>query len=129
MQAQARELHQLLEISSDLSSSGDLEHFLQAFVIRAADFLGFGRCFIALLEGGEFRVRYGVDQGQPRRLDLIFPEGPATQALRDKEVYWTDEAGKAPGSNLSAITQYKIRQDLGVMFDRVKDHLLGILRV
>src|SRR5580693_8868751 len=29
-QGQAHELHQLLEISSELSSSGDLEHFLQA---------------------------------------------------------------------------------------------------
>ncbi len=125
-QAQARELHQLLEISSDLSSSDDLEHFLQAFVIRAADFLGFSRCFIALLEGGEFRVRYGVDQGQPRRLDLIFPEGPATRALRDKEVYWTDEAGKAPGSNLSAIAQYKIRQLLAVPLLGAKGHVLGM---
>src|SRR4030088_144883 len=57
--AQAHELHQLLEISSALSSSGDLEQFLQAFVVRAADFLGFGRCFIALLEDGQFRVATG----------------------------------------------------------------------
>ncbi len=54
--AQAHELHQLLEISSELSSSGDLYHFLQAFVIRASDFLGFGRCLIALLEDGLFRL-------------------------------------------------------------------------
>ena len=125
-QAQAHELHQLLEISSDLSSSGDLEHFLQAFVIRAADFLGFGRCFIALLEAGEFRIRYGVDQGQPRRLDLIFPEGPSTRALRANEVYWTNEAGKAPGSNLAAIAQYKIRQLLAVPLLGAKGHLLGM---
>ena len=46
--AQAHELHQLLEISSELNSSRNLEHVLQAFVVRAADFLGFGRCFIAL---------------------------------------------------------------------------------
>jgi len=125
-QAQAHELHQLLEISSDLSSSGDLEHFLQAFVVRAADFLGFGRCFIALLEEGEFRVRYGVDQGQPRRLDLIFPEGPATRALRAKEVYWTDEAGKVPDSNLAAISQYQIRQLLAVPLLGAKGHVLGM---
>src|SRR6266853_741059 len=74
-QAQAHELHQLLEISSDLSSSGNLEHFLQAFVVRAADFLGYGRCFIALLEEDKFRVRYGVERGQPRRVDTIFRRG------------------------------------------------------
>ena len=125
-QAQAHELHQLLEISSDLSSSGDLEHFLQAFVVRAADFLGFGRCFIALLENGEFRVRYGVDQGQPRRLDLVFPEGPATRALRAKEAYWTDEAGKVPGSNLAVIAQYHIRQLLAVPLLGASGQVLGM---
>jgi two-component system NtrC family sensor kinase len=128
-QAQAHELHQLLEISSDLSSSGDLEHFLQAFVVRAADFLGFGRCFIALLEDGEFRVRYGVEQGLPRRVDQIFPEGIATRALRAKEVYWTDEAGKTPGTNLEAVAQYQIRQLLAVPLLGAKGHVLGICGV
>jgi len=128
-QAQAHELHQLLEISSELSSSGDLEHFLQAFVVRAADFLGFGRCFIALLEDDQFHVRYGVDQGQPRRLDLIFPEGPTTRALRNKEVYWTDEAGTAPGSNLEAIAQYQVRQLLCVPLLGASGHLLGMCAV
>jgi PAS domain S-box-containing protein len=128
-QAQAHELHQLLEISSDLSSSGDLEHFLQAFVVRAADFLGFARCFIALLENGEFRLRYGVDQGQPRRLDLIFPEGPATRALRAKEVYWTDEAGKVPGANLEVISQYHIRQLLSVPLLGANGQVLGMCAV
>jgi PAS domain S-box-containing protein len=128
-QAQAHELHQLLEISSDLSSSGDLEHFLQAFVVRAADFLGFGRCFIALLEDGEFRVRYGVKQGQPRRVDRIFPEGIATRALRAKEVYWTDDAGKTPGANLEVVAQYQIRQLLAVPLLGAKGHVLGICGV
>jgi PAS domain S-box-containing protein len=125
-QAQAHELHQLLEISSDLSSSGDLEHFLQAFVVRAADFLGFARCFIALLEDGEFRVRYGVDQGQPRCLDIVFPEGPSTKAVRAKEAYWTDEAGKAPGSNLAAIAKYNIRQLLAVPLLGANGQVLGM---
>ena len=74
-QGQAQELHQLLEISSELSSSGDLDQFLQAFVVRGADFLGFGRCFIALRENQQFHVRYGVDHGAARRVDNIFPEG------------------------------------------------------
>ena len=112
--AQAHELHQLLEISSALSSSGDLEQFLQAFVVRAADFLGFGRCFIALLEDGAFRVRYGVDKGEPYRVEVIFPEGAATHALRGKEVFWSDEASKIPGANLDAIAKYRVRQLLAV---------------
>ena len=128
-QAQAQELHQLLEISSELSSSGDLEEFLQAFVVRAADFLGFGRCLIALFEDGQFRVRYGVDRGQPRKLDLVFPEGPTTQTLRAKEVYWTDEASKVPGSNLEAIAKYEVRQILSVPLLGANGQLLGMCAV
>jgi len=128
-QGQAHELHQLLEISSELSSSGDLEHFLQAFVVRASDFLGFGRCFIALLEDDRFRVRFGVDRGQPRRLEVIFPEGLATRALRAQEVYWTDEAGKAPGSNLAAIAQYQIGQILAVPLLGAEGRVLGMFGV
>ena len=36
---QAHELHQLLEISSQLGGIGELDRFLQTFVMRAADFL------------------------------------------------------------------------------------------
>jgi len=128
-QGQAHELHQLLEISSELSSSGDLDHFLQAFVVRAADFLGFGRCFIALLEDNRFRVHHGVEKGQPRQVDLVFPEGIATRALRAKEVYWTDDAGTAPGANLEAIAQYKIRQLLSVPLLATDGKVAGMFTV
>ncbi len=124
--AQAHELHQLLEISAELGSSGDLEHFLEAFVTRAADFLGFGRCFIALLEDDQFRVRYGVESGEPRRADIVFPEGIATQALRTKEVFWTDEASRTPGANLDAVTKYKVQQFLTVPLLGSKGRLLGM---
>src|SRR5579862_957098 len=127
--AQARELHQLLEISSELSSSSDLEHFLQAFVVRASDFLGFGRCFIALLEEDEFRVRYGVERGEPRRLEVVFPEGIATAALRAKEVFWTDDARALSGANLEAISKYQIRQFLVVPLQGAGGQVLGMFGV
>ena len=127
--AQAHELHQLLEICSELGSSADLEHFLQAFVIRAADFLGFGRCFIALLEDGQFRVRYGVERGKPRRIDNLFPEGVATKALRAKEVFWTDEASRTPGANLDVVAQYKVQQFLAVPLLGTNAKLLGMFGV
>jgi PAS domain S-box-containing protein len=127
--AQAHELHQLLEISSELSSSSDLEHFLQAFVIRASDFLGFGRCFIALLEDGGFRVRYGVEKGQPKRVDTPFPEGLATQALRSKEVFWTDEASQMPGANLDVVAQYQVHQFLAVPLLGTNGQVLGMFGV
>ncbi len=127
--AQAHELHQLLEISSELSSSGDLDHFLQAFVIRASDFLGFGRCFIALLEDGQFWIRYGVEKGEPRRLETPFPEGVATRALRAKEVFWTDEASRTPGVNLEAVTKYQVHQFLAVPLLGTRGRVLGMFGV
>jgi two-component system NtrC family sensor kinase len=127
--AQAHELHQLLEISSTLSASGDLEQFLQAFVVRAADFLGFGRCFMALLEGGEFHLRYVVSKGEPRRLDHIFPEGIATRALRAKEVFWTDEAKNTPGINLDVVLKYEVHQFLVVPLLGANGEVLGMFGV
>ena len=127
--AQAYELHQLLEVSSELSSSGDLEKFLESFVTHAADFLGFGRCFIALLENDRFLVRYGVEAGQPRRVETLFPEGIATRALRAKEVFWTDEASRNPGANLDIIHQYKVRQFLAVPLLGAGGRVLGMFGV
>ena len=124
--AQAHELHQLLEIASELSSSSDLDHFLQAFVIRASDFLGFGRCFVALMEDNQFRVRYGVEKGEPRRLDVPFPEGVATEALRAKQVFWTDEASRTPGANLEVVAQYHVHQFLAVPLLGTNGDVLGM---
>ncbi|MGA7335402.1 MAG: PAS domain-containing protein [Candidatus Sulfotelmatobacter sp.] len=128
-QGQAHELHQLLEISSELSSSGDLEHFLQAFVVRATDFLGFGRCFIALLEDGQFRIRHAVDRGEPQRVDTVFPEGVATRALRAREVFWSDDLKQVPGVNLDIIAQHQAKQLLAVPLLGAEGRVLGMFGV
>jgi PAS domain S-box-containing protein len=127
--SQAHELHQLLEISSELNSSGNLEQFLQAFVVRASDFLGFGRCFIALLEDDVFRIRYGSEKGVPKRVEVAFPEGIATQALRAKEVFSTDDASKMPDANLNAIAEYEVKQFLAVPLLGADGAVLGMFGV
>ena len=68
--AQAQELHELLEISCELSSAGKLEQFLQTSVVRAASFLGFQRCFIGLLEGNTFHIRWGFENGRAQPVDI-----------------------------------------------------------
>ena len=128
-QGQAHELHQLLEISSELSSSGDLEHFLQAFVVRAADFLSYGRCFIALLEDGQFRVRYAVTRGESQRVDTVFPEGIATRALRAKEVFWSNDVRQMAGANLEVLAQYQAKQLLAVAAVRAPTELCSACSV
>ena len=127
--AQSHELQQLLAISSELSSSGDLEHFLQAFVVRAADFLGFGRCFVALVEDNQFRVRYGVENGEARRADIVFPEGIATRALRAQEVFWTDDARRTPGVNVDIVDKYQVKQILVVPLLGSGGQVLGMFGV
>ncbi len=127
--AQAHELHQLLEIFSELSSSSDLEHFLQAFVVRASDFLGFGRCFIALLEDGQFHIRHAVEKGEPKRIDHLFPEGVATKVLRTKEVFWTDEASRMPGINIDVVAKYQVHQFLAVPLLGTTGQVLGMFAV
>ena len=125
----AHELHQLLEISSELSSIGKLEKFLEAFVVRAADFLGFGRCFIGLLEDGVFRVRLGAENGAARHVDLVFPEGPATRTLHSKEVFWTDNASQIPGANHDAIAKFNIKQLLAVPLLGADGNVMGMFAV
>jgi len=124
--SQARELRQLLEILLELAAGGHRDRLLEAFVTRAAGFLGFGRGFIALLEDDQFHVRYGVERGEPRREDTIFPEGVATKALRSKQVFWTDEARRGPGANPEVVRKYKMQQFLAVPLLSANGKLLGM---
>ena len=126
---QAHELHQLLEISSELSSIGKLDKFLEAFVVRAADFLGFGRCFIGLLEDGAFRVRLGAENGAARHVDLTFPEGVATKALKTKEVFWSDNVSLIAGANLEIANQFNVKQLLAVPLLGSDSQVMGMFGV
>ena len=127
--AQAHELHQLLEISSALNSSGNLEHFLETFVVHAADFLGYGRCSIALLEDDRFLLRYRVEKGEVHRVEMDIPEGVVTRALRSKEVFWTDDASRIAGINQDAIAELRIRQLLAVPLLGANGQVLGMFNV
>ena len=127
--AQAHELHQLLDILSELSSLGNLDEFLRQFVVRAADFLGFGRAFVGLLEGEAFHVRWGAENGKPGPVDQIFPEGVASRTLFSKEPFWSNDPSKIPGANLAMISQFKVRQLLAVPLLGAGGRLLGLLGV
>jgi two-component system NtrC family sensor kinase len=127
--AQAHELHQLLDILSELSSVGNLDEFLRQFVVRAADFLGFGRAFVGLLEGGEFRVRWGAENGQPSAVDQVFPDGAARRALLNREVFWSNNPTAIPGANLEIIAKFHVRQILAVPLLGARGLVLGLLGV
>ena len=127
--AQAQELQQLLAISSEIGSIGDLDQFMQKFALRAADFLGFGRAFLGLLEEGAFRVRWGVLGGETERVDLVLPEGPASRALMNREVFWFDDVTKIPGANLDIAAKFGVKQMLTVPLLDAQGQVLGMFGV
>ena len=127
--SQSHELHQLVEISSELGSVGDFDRFMEKFVERAAAFLGFRRAFLALLENGIFEVRWGADEGKSLSLNVHFPAGPAARAVMSHEVFWTDDASLVPGANLQAVAQFQVKQLLCVPLPGPDGQVLGMLGV
>src|SRR5947209_12349661 len=68
--AQQQHLEQLLEISTELGTTAHLDSFLNKFVVRAADFLGFHRVFIAVAEGAGCRVGWASADGVASTLNI-----------------------------------------------------------
>jgi PAS domain S-box-containing protein len=127
--AQALELHAMLEISGELSSVGKLDEFMQKSVMRAASFLGFERCFIGLLEDATFRLRWGFENGMARPLDIPLNEGTVTRHLRQKDVFYTDDASQAPGINQEFVAAFKIKAFLIVPLLGSNGDVLGTFGV
>ncbi len=126
---QAHELHQLLNISSELGSLGNLEQFMRQFVFRASDFLGFERAFVGLLEGEAFRIRWKFSNGESAPTDAMLPEGVTSQSLLKKEAFWTDHPGEVAGADLELIAKFKVRQLLAVPLLGTDGNVLGMLGV
>lgn len=127
--AQAHELHEILEISCELGSAGKLDEFMQTSVVRAASFLGFARCFIGLLEEDAFRIRWGVEKGIARPLDIPLHDGIATRTLKTKNVFVTEDASQTPDANLDFVTNYNIRQLLAVPLLGSNGDVMGMFGV
>jgi two-component system NtrC family sensor kinase len=126
--AQAHELHEILDISFELGSAGKLDEFMQTSVVRAASFLGFERCFIALLDE-TFHIRWGVENGVARPFDIPLYDGVAARALKQKNVFVTEDASKTPGANLDFVSAFKIRQLLAVPLLGSNGDVLGMFGV
>jgi PAS domain S-box-containing protein len=127
--AQAHELHQILSISSELGSSGQLDHFMQQFVLRGSDFLGFSRAFLALRENGVLHIRWKYSQGESSREDSIFPDGVASRTLLNKEVFWSDHPAEVPGANAELVAKHNVKQMLAVPLLGTDGEVLGIFGV
>ena len=127
--AQAHELHEILEISFELGSAGKLDEFMQTSVVRAAAFLGFRRCFIGLLEEATFHVRWGVEHGVARPVDIPLHDGVATRTLKQKNVFTSEDASTTPGADLDFVAAFQIRQLLAVPLLGSNGDVLGMFGV
>ncbi len=126
---QAQELHKLLEISAELGSIANLEKFMQHFVVRAADFLGFGRAFIGFLEDGAFQVRWRSDKGRAVASSIVLPGGAVTSALVRKDVFWSNDLGKAHGVDQGLVREFALHDLLAVPLVDTDGEVLGMFGV
>lgn len=127
--AQAHELHQIVSIASELGSIPDLDQFMQKFVLRAGDFLGFGRAFVGLMEDDKLSIRWSQQDGKPGPAGFIFPEGILTKAIRNKEVFHAEDASQLPGVNQKILSEFRVRQFLAVPLLGTSAQLLGVFGV
>ena len=127
--AQAHELHEILEISLELGSAGKLDEFMQTSAVRAASFLGFERCFIGLFEAGAFHIRWGVEKGTARPVDIPLHDGVAARTLKQKNVFVTEDAASIPGADLDFVAAFHVRQLLAVPLLGSNGEVLGMFGV
>src|SRR5258708_30523076 len=108
--AQRQHLNQLLEISTELASTSRLDAFLQKFVVRAADFLGFARAFVAVADGGECRIHWGSINGVANRVDIDLAGYRTTKRIFEtKEPYLSQAGNVMPTSEI----RQRLRADYG----------------
>jgi PAS domain S-box-containing protein len=124
----ARELQQLLDISSELRSIGDLDKFLERFVVRAAEFLGFARSFIALMDGATCQVRWVAEKGAARPLDQIVPDAIA-RVIKQREPAWSDDVTQDSTDGDAIVRMFASRQYLAVPLLGADQRALGLLCV
>jgi PAS domain S-box-containing protein len=124
----ARELQQLLDISSELRSIGDLDKFLERFVVRAAEFLGFARSFLALMDGTKCQVRWVAEKGVARPLDLIVPDAIA-RVIKQREPTWSDDVTQELTDGEAIVRMFASRQYLAVPLLGTDQRALGLLCV
>ena len=122
----ANDVQQLLEISTTLGAISDLDPFLEKFVVQVAQFLSFGRSFIASAEADECKVRWVAEAGQARRLVVALPDRVMDSMSRN-EVFWTNDAASVPSANLATIEEFDLKQGIAAPLLSSDGRLLGVL--
>ncbi|MCI0353713.1 MAG: GAF domain-containing protein, partial [Acidobacteria bacterium] len=121
-------LNKLLAISAEVTGQADLEKALSGFVVQAAEFLGFRRCFIALREGEACQVRWAAEGGALRPLQLELRTRLTQRVFASRQPFWTNDAPQSPDADL-ATAQFEARQYLLAPMLGVEGETLGMFAV
>ena len=125
--AQKQKFDQLLEISADLGTSR-LESFFPAFVARAADFLDVSRVFVALVDQGECRLRWGAGRGTASRLDIDI-SAVARRVLDSKNPHICEDINQLAAIEKMQLRRWEsdLKQYLGIPLLTGDGRQLGVL--
>jgi PAS domain S-box-containing protein len=125
----AKELQQLLEITSELGMLGDLDEFLQKSVVRAADFLNFQRAAIAISDHGNCTVRWMSSDSSAKPLRLTLPYSMTQRLLANPEPLAMDDLGTFPELDQDTARKLDARQLLSIPMRDSHQEPLGLLLV
>jgi two-component system NtrC family sensor kinase len=62
-------------------------------------------------------------------MELVLSGGPVTQALRNKQAFWTDDLPSIPGANADRIASFNLKQFLAVPLLDTHGNVLGMFGV
>ena len=126
--AQKHDLNQLLDISSELGATAQLESFLPRFVVRAADFLGFSRAFVALMDSGVCRLRWGASKGTVSRLEIDVSV-LAKRPIESRTPHICEDISQLPAAEKAQLLRWESgpKQYLGIPLLTGDGRPLGVL--
>lgn len=126
--AQKQDFDQLLEISGELGSTSRLETFLPRFVVRAADFLGFTRAFVALVDAGECRLRWGASKGVPSRVEIDI-SAVGSRVLETRKPQICEDLNQLASNEKAQLQRWEtgLKQYLGIPIVTGDGRPLGVL--
>lgn len=88
-------LGQLLELSSALRDVDHPDQYFMDFAARAASFLGFEQCFVAILQPEGCTIQYGCRSGSPVRVQIEFLSA-ARRILEEKQALICEDISQLP---------------------------------
>src|SRR5260370_14449858 len=125
---QQKNVNELLDQSAELGVTARLDAFLSRFVVRAAEFLGFESAFLAVVESGECRLRWGAKEGKPIRADIDV-SAASRRALESGEACVAENTDQLQQTESTQLLrwEWKMKQYLGVPLLATDKSPLGVL--